>query len=140
MATDRYGKEAYKIVLDLESDLENLSAKVSSVTNALTQLQNVIGDMSASDFESIQEDLAWLNSSVAQILEDQQTFDTTLSGLRDRIGEVELQIVGISSSLDQYVPKTRTINNKPLSQDITLTYSDVGLETMTSGDVNNYFD
>lgn len=55
---------------------------------------------------------------------------------KDIIQQIEEQINEVKNN---YVPKTRTINNKALSQDITLTPEDIGLEQITASEVDELF-
>lgn len=64
--------------------------------------------------------------------------DTSTNAVQNKAVKAALDLKANASSLSNYVPTTRTVNNKALSSNITLTASDVGATTMAAVEAKGY--
>ena len=144
--TEKYGKEAYKMALDLELNVSNCQAKIDSI---ISQVQNLQTFVESFDPENFQNQLTELSGLIEQITQEQTSASQQISQLSSQTQQLASTVLSIQTQLNQkvdqtqlsnYVPVTRKINNKELNQDITLTFQDVGLQAMGQEEVDDYYE
>ena len=78
----------------------------------------------------------YVNNAVAGIVESAPETLNTLNELAAALGDDPNFATTVSTELGRKVPNTRTINGKALSSDITLSASDVGIESISPDRIN----
>ncbi len=138
--SDKYGKEAYKIVLDLELVVADFKSRLDLLIEETALVQELIENLDTADPNSLQSQLNELSSTVSTISNTQSDALQNISSLNTTVQELGTSVLNLQSQLLNFVTKTTKINNKPLSSDINLTYQDVGLVDMAKTDVDDYYD
>ncbi len=140
LVSEKYGKEAYKIVLDLELVVSQFQSKMDLLISETQTVQNLIENLDTTNPNTLASKLNELSEKVSQITTTQNQAVQDLSSLSGNFQNLSSSVLSLQSQLENFALKSTKINGKPLTQDITLTYEDVGLSNMEQSEVETYYE
>lgn len=147
--TEKYGKEAYKIVLDLEVMISNFQSKLSSLISQTQEIQSFVDSFDPNTPSNLQDEILELSQLVEGLSDQQTSTSQQVLELSQQTQDLASAVLNLQTSVSQkanqselanYVPVSRKINNKPLSADISLTFQDVGLQEFVENEVDYYYE
>ena len=134
----RYDKASSKFTLiggvgpyytqsEVDTKVNKLSSDLTAEINTRKSEDSALGEKIESEISTRSSDVSSLTAKLTTETSERKSADTNL---QTQITTNKNDITSLQTEVITKVPQTRTINSKPLSSDISLTKSDIGLSNV----------
>lgn len=119
-------------IIKIGDNVDNLLEGIDQVADDRQAVRGMLIDTQSTLEEAIQARNAALSAKASAEIAKGQAEDArdTAVGARDQVEDVRDIVVNAITDIDSKVPNTTTINGKPLSSNVSLTKSDIGLSNV----------